>query len=116
MKFMRRCAPSSGTTGKLDYLFWDGGWLAQRGSDRDAAFFWEPGKYRDPKNAWPVAPENSDTDKRPAARPDGHRPEILAESHLQRPLRLDWRFRLREKAARQPPGRCAPIPGKNALT
>ncbi len=41
--------------GKIDYVFWDGGWLAQQGSDRDAAFFWEPGKYRDPHNAWPVA-------------------------------------------------------------
>jgi alpha-L-fucosidase len=46
--------------GKIDYLFWDGSWLAQHGSDRDGAFFWEPGKYRDPNNAWPVAPENSD--------------------------------------------------------
>ena len=30
--------------GPFDYVFWDGGWLAQRGSDRDAAFFWEPGQ------------------------------------------------------------------------
>jgi len=49
--------------GTIDYVFWDGAWLAQRGSDRDAAFFWEPGKYRDPRNAWPVAPENSDYDQ-----------------------------------------------------
>ena len=49
MKFMRRCARCSGNYGKIDYLFWDGGWLAQQGSDRDAAFFWEPGKYRDPQ-------------------------------------------------------------------
>ncbi len=49
--------------GPFDYVFWDGGWLAQQGSDRDAAFFWEPGKYRDPANAWPVAAENSDTDE-----------------------------------------------------
>ena len=47
--------------GKMDYLFWDGSWLAERGSDRDGAFFWEPGQYRDPNNAWPVAPENSET-------------------------------------------------------
>ncbi len=46
--------------GTIDYLFWDGGWLAQQGSDRDGAFFWEPGRYRDLKNAWPVARENSD--------------------------------------------------------
>jgi alpha-L-fucosidase len=49
--------------GPFDYLFWDGGWLAQRGSDRDAAFFWEPGKYRDPNNAWPVADAWSDFDE-----------------------------------------------------
>jgi alpha-L-fucosidase len=49
--------------GKIDYLFWDGGWLAQQGSDRDAAFFWEPGKYRDPQNAWPVTPKNSVDDR-----------------------------------------------------
>lgn len=46
--------------GKIDYLFWDGGWLAQQGSDRDAAFFWEPGRYRDPFNDWPVSRANSD--------------------------------------------------------
>ncbi len=49
--------------GKMDYLFWDGGWLAQRGSDRDAAFFWEPGKYRESQNAWPIAPKYSDSDR-----------------------------------------------------
>ncbi len=49
--------------GPFDYFFWDGGWLAQRGSDRDAAFFWEPGKYRDPNNAWPVADAWSDFDE-----------------------------------------------------
>lgn len=49
--------------GRMDYLFWDGGWLAQQGTDRDAAFFWEPGKYRDPQNAWPVAPQYTDSDR-----------------------------------------------------
>jgi alpha-L-fucosidase len=48
--------------GPFDYVFWDGGWLAQRGSDRDAAFFWEPGEYRDPGNPWKVADEYSDFD------------------------------------------------------
>ena len=48
--------------GPFDYVFWDGGWLAQQGSDRDAAFFWEPGKYRDPDNPWTVADEYSDFD------------------------------------------------------
>lgn len=42
--------------GKIDQLFWDGGWLGQQGNDADAAYFWEPGKYLDANNAWPVNP------------------------------------------------------------
>ncbi len=49
--------------GPFDYVFWDGGWLAQHGTDRDAMFFWEPGLYRDPRNPWPVRPEYSDFDE-----------------------------------------------------
>ena len=49
--------------GPFDYVFWDGGWLAQKGLDRDGAVFWEPGKYRDPANDWPVAREYSDFDE-----------------------------------------------------
>lgn len=48
--------------GKIDQIFWDGGWLAQQGSDRDAAFFWESGKYLSPDNQWPVNPYFQDTD------------------------------------------------------
>lgn len=48
--------------GKIDHIFWDGGWLGQTGTDADAAFFWEPGKFRDPSNAWPVAPLHGDVD------------------------------------------------------
>ena len=55
--------------GPFDYIFWDGGWLAQKGLDRDGAFFWEPGQYRDPANAWPVAKTFSDFDD--AGRPLG---------------------------------------------
>ncbi|QUQ64378.1 alpha-L-fucosidase [Kutzneria sp. CA-103260] len=40
--------------GPIDDLWWDGGWLAEQGNDADAAFFWEPGQYRDPSNQWPV--------------------------------------------------------------
>ncbi|MDE3235117.1 MAG: alpha-L-fucosidase [Bacteroidota bacterium] len=40
--------------GKLDQLFWDGGWLGQQGSDADASYFWEPGKYLSNTNQWPV--------------------------------------------------------------
>ncbi|MDX3452617.1 alpha-L-fucosidase [Streptomyces sp. ME02-8801-2C] len=38
--------------GKIDDIWWDGGWLGQQGSDADAAFFWEPGKFRDMANEW----------------------------------------------------------------
>ncbi len=48
--------------GKIDDIWWDGGWLGQRGSDRDAAFFWEPGKFRDTANEWPVDSASGDTD------------------------------------------------------
>lgn len=40
--------------GKIDQLFWDGGWLAQQGSDADAAYFWESGKYLTADNQWPI--------------------------------------------------------------
>jgi len=40
--------------GKIDMIFWDGGWLGQQGSDADAAYFWEPGKYLSADNSWPV--------------------------------------------------------------
>ncbi|MEY4489028.1 MAG: Endo,4-beta-xylanase, partial [Verrucomicrobiota bacterium] len=49
--------------GPFDYLFWDGSWLAQKGTDRDGAFFWEPGKYRDPANDWPVGKAYGDQDE-----------------------------------------------------
>ncbi|MER7689693.1 alpha-L-fucosidase [Streptomyces sp. NPDC097610] len=48
--------------GKIDDFWWDGGWLGQQGTDADAAFFWEPGKYRDAANDWPVDAAYSDTD------------------------------------------------------
>ncbi len=48
--------------GTIDQLWWDGGWLAERGSDRDGAFFWEPGQYRSETNPWPVDSAYSDTD------------------------------------------------------
>lgn len=40
--------------GKIDIIFWDGGWLGQQGSDADGAYFWESGKYIDPSNEWSV--------------------------------------------------------------
>jgi alpha-L-fucosidase len=38
--------------GPVDLLWWDGGWIGLQGSDRSGAYFWEPGKYRSPQNAW----------------------------------------------------------------
>jgi alpha-L-fucosidase len=49
--------------GKIDHIFWDGGWLGQRGSDADAAFFHEPGKYLDPNNRWPIAQQYQDIEE-----------------------------------------------------
>jgi alpha-L-fucosidase len=49
--------------GKIDQIFWDGGWLGEKGTDADAAFFWEPGKYRDPENQWPVSNGSGDVDE-----------------------------------------------------
>ncbi len=40
--------------GKIDQLFWDGGWLGQKGSDEDGAYFWESGKYLSEDSEWPV--------------------------------------------------------------
>jgi alpha-L-fucosidase len=69
--------------GKIDILFWDGGYLAQQGTSSSAAFFWEPGKYMDPKNEWPVNPYFQDTDEE-SGKPLGlmgivrkHQPDII---------------------------------------
>jgi alpha-L-fucosidase len=48
--------------GKIDQIFWDGGWLGQQGGDADGAYFWESGKYLDTKNQWPVNPYFQDLD------------------------------------------------------
>jgi alpha-L-fucosidase len=40
--------------GKIDQLFWDGGWLGQKGSDAAGAHFWESGKYMSEDNQWPI--------------------------------------------------------------
>ena len=40
--------------GALDDFWWDGGWIAEQGTDADASFFWEPGRYRDAGNGWQV--------------------------------------------------------------
>ncbi|HEY8983442.1 MAG TPA: alpha-L-fucosidase [Streptomyces sp.] len=76
--------------GPIDDLWWDGGWLGQTGTDADAAFFWEPGKFRDPANEWPVDAAYGETD--PATgRPLGltglvrkHQPDIVTT------LRSGW--------------------------
>ncbi len=42
--------------GKIDHVFWDGGWLGEQGSDADAAYFNEPGLHMSPENQWQIAP------------------------------------------------------------
>ncbi|WP_405577736.1 alpha-L-fucosidase [Streptomyces sp. NBC_01092] len=76
--------------GKIDDLWWDGGWLGQQGTDADAAFFWEPGKFRDPANEWPVDSAYSETDSA-TGKPLGltglarkHQPDIVTT------LRSGW--------------------------
>lgn len=76
--------------GKIDYIFWDGGWLAQKGTDADAAFFHEPGKYLDPANQWPIPAKYQDLD-RVTGRPLGimgmvrkYQPDAIAN------LRYGW--------------------------
>jgi len=49
--------------GNIHHIYWDGGWLGQKGSDADAAFFHEPGKYLDPSNRWPIKPEYHDKEE-----------------------------------------------------
>jgi alpha-L-fucosidase len=50
--------------GKIDQIYWDGGWLGQQGSDADGAYFWESGKFQDPKSPWPVNPYFQDLDEK----------------------------------------------------
>ncbi|RAG86667.1 Tat pathway signal protein [Streptacidiphilus pinicola] len=71
--------------GVIDDLWWDGGWIAEQGTDADAAFFWEPGQYRDTANQWPVDAVYGDTDS--SGNPLGlmgvvrkHQPGIVATS------------------------------------
>lgn len=49
--------------GKIDHIYWDGGWMGQRGTDADGAFFHEPGKYLDTANRWPIAKEYHDLEE-----------------------------------------------------
>jgi len=46
--------------GKIDHLFWDGGWLSQQGLDEDAAYFWESGKFMEPNNVQKPNPTKCD--------------------------------------------------------
>lgn len=40
--------------GKIDYMFWDGGWLSQTVNRPMELAFWDPGQYQNPKNEWPI--------------------------------------------------------------
>jgi alpha-L-fucosidase len=48
--------------GKIDQIYWDGGWLAQQGTDADGAYFWESGKFLDDSNEWKINPYFQDID------------------------------------------------------
>jgi alpha-L-fucosidase len=49
--------------GRIDHIFWDGGWLGQKGTDADGAFFHESGRYLDPANRWPIPREYQDLEE-----------------------------------------------------
>ena len=40
--------------GKIDYMFWDGGWLGQSFNPELERTFWDSGRYQNPRNEWPV--------------------------------------------------------------
>ena len=40
--------------GRIDYMFWDGGWLSQTVISELERAFWDPGKYQNPDNEWPI--------------------------------------------------------------
>jgi alpha-L-fucosidase len=77
--------------GVIDDFWWDGGWIAEQGSDADGAFFWEPGLSRDAANRWPVDSAYSEND--PASgKPLGltglvrtHQDQIIHLNILRRP-------------------------------
>lgn len=71
--------------GVIDDFWWDGGWIAEQGTDADGAFFWEPGLSRDAANQWPVDAAYGETDA--AGKPLGltglvrkHQPDIVTTS------------------------------------
>jgi len=72
--------------GAIDDIWWDGGWLAQQGSDASGSFFWEPGQYRDTSNGWLVDSAYGDNETG-SGRPLGltglvrqHQPNAVANS------------------------------------
>ena len=40
--------------GKIDYMFWDGGWLGQSINPELERRFWDPGYFQNPNNEWPI--------------------------------------------------------------
>lgn len=56
--------------GKIDYMFWDGGWLGQTVNDELERTFWDSGKYQNPDNEWPVN-EKYITKEEPTGKPLG---------------------------------------------
>ncbi len=71
--------------GVIDDLWWDGGWIAEQGSDASGEFFWEPGQFRDTANQWLV--DDTYGEKDASGKPLGlmgmvrkHQPDIVATS------------------------------------
>jgi len=49
--------------GKIDYMFWDGGWLGQSVNDKLERYFWDSGMFQNPNNEWPINEKYSTYDE-----------------------------------------------------
>jgi alpha-L-fucosidase len=49
--------------GKIDYMFWDGGWLSQTVNSELEKTFWDSGMYQNPKNEWGINEKYSTKDE-----------------------------------------------------
>jgi len=48
--------------GRIDHILWDGGGLAEQGTDADAAYCHESGDFIASDNLWPISPEYIEKD------------------------------------------------------
>jgi alpha-L-fucosidase len=49
--------------GKIDYMFWDGGWLGQTVNYELERTFWDSGMFQNPANEWPIDEKYSTKDE-----------------------------------------------------